>query len=375
MRDASVKHMSELGTISGVLGEYLSALVDIRVLNAGEAVVGGFAARTDSLRKRVMAVLRIAFLSSTVLELFSAIGVAMMAVYVGFSLLGIITFGTYGAPVSPFAGIFLLVLAPEFFQPLRDHSAAWHDKASADAVADEYVTWQGEVGPDILGQGGDAPAPEGKANIATNGLAIELPGGHRIAYPDLDIKPGTTIAITGPSGVGKSTLLSLIGGLVPASEGKVFVGDQLLVDGNADAWRARLAFVPQTMRFLNASLKWNIALTGRPDLGRLNEALEQAAVRDVVERAPRGLETRLGENGAGLSGGEARRIAIARAIYSGADVVLADEPTADLDEVSARLVTQGLMALKQSGVTLIVATHDATLAAHMDQIVDLGAGQ
>lgn len=372
-RDASARHLSELGSLNDLLSERLSALIDIRLLNAGDRVLSAFDAQTASLRSRTMSVLRIAFLSSTVLELFAAIGVAMVAVFVGFSLLGTISFGTYGAPVTAFQGIFLLLLAPEFYQPMRDLAAAWHDKAAAEAVIDEYESWEQQTGGGILGEGRAEAPLSGPAMLNWVNLNVLLPGGQTIAYPDFSIEPGTAVAVSGPSGAGKSTLLLALAGLMPDASGEVRVGDGTLTPANADAWRARLAFIPQHMRFLTGSLRHNITLGEPLDPGRLIRALEQAQVSDVVERAPRGLQTQLGETGGGLSGGEARRIAIARAIYAGADLVLADEPTADLDAETARLVTDGLLAMRTIGVTLIVSTHDPDLIARMDHVLELSA--
>ena len=122
--EASRRQMAGIGTLNDLLIERLAALVDIRLLDAGPLVISDFGSGADQLRARTMKVLSIAFLSSTVLELFAAIGVAMVAVYVGFALLGAIGFGSYGQPLSPAAGIFLLLLAPDFYQPLRDLSAA-----------------------------------------------------------------------------------------------------------------------------------------------------------------------------------------------------------------------------------------------------------
>jgi ATP-binding cassette subfamily C protein CydD len=138
-REASERQMDEIGSLSGLLGERLSALTDIRLLDAAQRMSADFADRAEALRERTMAVLRVAFLSSTVLELFSAIGVAMVAVYVGFALLGEIPFGAWATPLTLSEGIFLLMLAPEFFQPLRDLAAAWHDKAGALAVTRELA--------------------------------------------------------------------------------------------------------------------------------------------------------------------------------------------------------------------------------------------
>ena len=160
-----------------------------------------------------MAVLRIAFLSSTVLELFSALGIALAAVYVGFSLLGTFSFGTYGAPLSVAGGIFILLMVPDFFQPLRELAAAWHDRAAALAVAGEIAELEDRAASRILGRGGEAEALAGAPTIAVRDLAFDA-AGRAVRFPDFTLRPGEKLAITGESGAGKTTLLGLIAGLV-----------------------------------------------------------------------------------------------------------------------------------------------------------------
>lgn len=361
-KEASARQMAEVGTLNDFLVERLSALVDIRLLGAGPAVMQGFASAAGDLRRRSMAVLAVAFLSSTVLELFAAIGVAMVAVYVGFSLLGLLEFGAWGSTLSPQAGIFLLLLAPEFYQPLRDLSAAWHDKAAADAVLDELASYAAKPGTPLPGTGGQAAPLQGPASLALRGC--RTPSGRIL--PDIEIAPGERVALIGPSGSGKTTALRLMAGL---ELGPVTVAGQPLIAQNADAWRARLGWMPQAPHFLSGSLRQNLTL-GRE--GDLATALKTAAVGDVVQAMALGLGTKLGETGGGLSGGEARRITLARAVFGKPDVILADEPTADLDAATAQAVTEGLLAQPQ-GVTLVVATHDLELAARMDRIIDLAA--
>lgn len=364
-KEASARQMAEIGTLNDFLVERLSALVDIRLLGAGDTVMAGFAAQAGDLRARTMAVLRVAFLSSTVLELFAAIGVAMVAVYVGFSLLGALDFGTWGRRLSPEAGIFLLLLAPEFFQPLRDLAAAWHDKAAADAVLDEVSAHAADPGTPLPGRGAQGQPLPGPAGVRLRGC--HLPSGKPL--PEITIWPGERVAIMGPSGSGKTSVLRLVAGLTLPEIGEVSVAGQPLSDANADAWRARLGWMPQAPHFLTGSLRSNLTL-GRP--GDLPRALRVASVSEVAQALPRGLNTRVGETGGGLSGGEARRMTLARAILSAPDLLLADEPTADLDPATAALVTDGLLAEAARGATLIVATHDPALAARMDRVIDLG---
>jgi ATP-binding cassette, subfamily C, bacterial CydD len=371
-QEASERQMEEIGSINGLLLERIRALTDLRLLDATGRTIDDFRGAAERLHKKTMRVLAVAFLSSTVLEFFSAIGVALMAVYVGFSLIGQIGFGAWATPLSVGEGIFLLLLAPDFFQPLRDLSASWHDKAQATAVADELKAGEKSPHEPVVGSGHRASRLDGPASIRCDGVSRELSDGSALSIPDFILLPGQSLAITGPSGSGKSTLLALIAGLVAPSSGGLTVAGRLLEDENADGWRARLAFIPQTPHFSHESLRTNLRrFAPDADDARLLDALRAASADWIEARLPRGLDTRLGETGHGVSGGEARRLTIARVLSSDADVILADEPTADLDAETARAVTEALMALKARGKSLIVATHDLELAEHMDLRIDL----
>lgn len=367
-REASERQMDEIGSLSGLLGERLSALTDIRLLDARKRMSADFGDRAEGLRARTMAVLRIAFLSSTVLELFSAIGVAMVAVYVGFALLGEIPFGAWATPLTLSEGIFLLMLAPEFFQPLRDLAAAWHDKAGALAVTRELAEAEAQQDAEILGTGGVAAASGTVPTLALSGVRLGA-----LTFPDLTIHPGEALALIGNSGSGKSTLLSLIGGLETPEAGQITLDGAPLSAANADGWRARIAWVPQAAQMLAGPLRKTLTLgcIAAPADAEIAAALDLASARDIVARLPGGLDAELGETGGGVSGGEARRLMLARAALSGRPVILADEPTADLDAATAAEIIAALLALKARGVTVIVATHDTALAAAMDRRIAL----
>ena len=164
--------------------------------------------------------------------------------------------------------------------------------------------------------------------------------------------------------------MRLLAGLLQPEAGHVQVAGRPLNDQTADAWRAHLGWMPQQPHFLNASLRHNLSL-GRP--GDLIPVLRAVTMQDVVAGLPQGLTTRLGEGGGGLSGGEARRLTLARALHARPDVLLADEPTADLDAATAEAVTAGLLTLAASGCSLIIATHDEALAARMRRVIRLEA--
>lgn len=366
--EASRRQMVEIGAMNAMLMDRLSAMLDIRLLGAADRATADFTDRADSLRLRTMAVLRVAFLSSTVLELFSAIGVAMIAVFVGFTLLGEIGFGSWGTPLGLGEGLFLLLIAPEFFQPFRDMAAAWHDRAAGLSVVSELDALDAAERVAFLGQGDAAAALSGALTLQLSGSVAAIPG-RNVALPDLQLKAGQSLALTGPSGAGKTTALSAIAGLVPLAEGRISVCGVLLDETTADSWRARIALIPQAPHFPDQALRHWLD----PDESGADPwpALKLAEADRVVRRLPDGLDTRLGETGGGMSGGEARRLLLARAVLSGRELILADEPTADLDPETAALVIQTLTRLQEQGHSVIVATHDPVLAAAMDRIVEM----
>ncbi|MCB1971212.1 MAG: thiol reductant ABC exporter subunit CydD [Geminicoccaceae bacterium] len=366
-RQASERQLDEVGTMNGALLDRLRGLADLRLLGAVGIAAADFRAGADRLRSRTMEVLRIAFLSSAVLELFSALGVAMVAVHAGFSLLGLLDFGTWANGLSLGEAVFVLMLAPEFFAPLREFSQAWHSRAAAQAAASAFDAEMAAAGPRMLGSGGAGRPGTAPPIIRLRGIVAR-----NRRFPDLVIEPGASLAITGASGAGKSTLLALLAGLLPPDSGRIEVGGRPLDDDAADGWRSRIGWVDQAPGFINGSLRANVALSGdASDRQRVLDALELAAAGDIPMRSPRGLDMRLGETGQGVSGGEARRLAVARAAFRDVDVILADEPTASLDAPTAEAVTRGLLALNARGATLVVATHDLSLAARMARAVSL----
>lgn len=374
-RAASEAQMVEMGGMNAFLLDRLRGLATLRALGAVDATAHRLGDAAQSLRERTMAVLRIAFLSSAVLELFSALGVAMVAVYVGFHLLGSLSFGTWGLPLSLGEGLFVLMLAPAFFEPLRELSAVWHDRAAGEVALQALDGLQRNALPlpganASLKRASAGPA-HGAPAVVVHGLHFSWPGETQEVFDGLELRvaAGEHIALTGPSGAGKTALLSLLAGLVPAARGEISVGGVTLTDHTVAALRQRMAWMGQAPHVFAGSVEANVAL-GREDIGtpRVAEAMRFASLDDVAQAHP---GTALGEGGRGLSGGEAVRLALARiAVHPHADLLLVDEPTAHLDSETAARVIDALIELAR-GKTLIVATHDPVLAARMGRVVRL----
>ncbi|MDM0115811.1 thiol reductant ABC exporter subunit CydD [Variovorax sp. J22R133] len=375
---ASDAQMLELGGMNAFLLDRLRGLSTLRALGAVDATALRLRESARTLGQRTMAVLRIAFLSSAVLELFSALGVAMVAVYVGFHLLGQLDFGTWSGTLSLGEGLFILLLAPAFYEPLRELSAVWHDRAAGEAAlaAITHMTRGGVplpgAGAGKVLQASQVDAAAGPPSVHIRDLVFSHPG--EVAFLDdhsLEIQAGEHVALLGPSGSGKTTLLALIAGLVPPRAGSIEIGGVALTDPSAHALRQRMAWMGQRPHIFAGSVLANVSM-GRADVQRsdVQDAVRFAALESVAQAYP---GAALGEGGSGLSGGEAVRVALARlAVRTQADLLLADEPTAHLDTDTALRVADALVALAK-GKTLIVATHDPILASRMHRVIRVGA--
>jgi ATP-binding cassette subfamily C protein CydD len=352
-----------LSRLAGRFNDRLQALETLNAFNAAEREAKGLAAAADDFRRRTMKVLRLAFLSSGILEFFAALAVAATAVYVGFSLLGELPFNV-GETVTLRTGVFVLILAPEFYMPLRRLSAAYHDRADAEAAAEALAPLFEDV---------DEPPAAPPRLTAAPAVVFEQAGsvyadGRRGLDPlSFEAKAGEITALWGASGAGKSTALKLLMGYAPLSEGRI------LIDGEALAAPliGEAAWIAQRPRVFHGSLAENITLFD-PDIPaeRVRAAADAAGVTDFADSLPDGLETRVGDRGYGLSGGQAQRVALARALAADMKLLLLDEPTAHLDgEAEARF----LDALRRaaSGRTVIIATHSPAVRAVCDAVIDL----
>ncbi|MEU5993687.1 thiol reductant ABC exporter subunit CydD [Spirillospora sp. NPDC047418] len=316
-------------------------------------------------RRASVRALRVAFLSSLVLELVCALSVALVAVPVGLRLLeGRMVLAT---------GLLVLVLTPEVYLPLRALGQRFH--ASAEGVAAAEAAFAVLDAPVPAARGGVAvagSAPE----IVLEGVTVRYPGAERAALDGVSLRvgPGERVAVTGPSGAGKSTLLLVLAGLVSPDAGRVLVDGVDLADLDAAGWRSRVGWVPQRPHLFAASVADNVRL-GAPDASDAQVgAAVRAAAAGFVEELPRGLETVLGEGGAGVSAGQRQRLAVARAFLAGGPVMLLDEPTARLDLHSERVLVDAAARLLVGRTAVLVAHRPALLRA-VDRVVRLEGGR
>ena len=365
-RDSQERQLRALHALAGHFLDVVSGLTTLKVFGRSKAQTSVIERVTDIYRRRMDATLRVSFLSSFVLELLASLSMALIAVSIGLRLLtGAMAFRS---------ALFVLVLAPEAYLPLRHLAAEFHASAEGRTAAQHIF----EVLDRPVAAGGRRtrfPDP-GLTGLTVEAVSFRYPGrdGTALDRVSLQIVPGEVVALSGPSGSGKSTLLAVLLALLHPDSGRVLVGDVDLAALEADAWRRRVSWVPQHPHLFAATLKDNIRL-GRPSAGpaALDRAVDAAGLTATVRRLPRGLDTRIGERGAGLSAGERQRVALARAFLRDATLLLLDEPTANLDGATESGVLDAVRRLS-SGRTVVIAAHRPCLLEFADRVVDVGVG-
>ncbi|PWV71243.1 thiol reductant ABC exporter subunit CydD [Halomonas sp. A11-A] len=350
--------------LSGHFIDRVRAITTLQLFGRAQGATAEVHAAADDYRRRSMRTLRVAFLSSAVLEFFASVAIAVVAIYVGFGLLGYITYGP-SPELTLFSGLLVLLLAPEFFQPLRTLAQHYHDRASALGAADGLLAiLEADTDPQ---RGVAPPLPRSPdALLELDGAGVIRPGRGRVLGPvDLRLAAGEVVALTGPSGAGKSTLLQLLAGFVGPE-----AGARRLAAGTPFAW------MDQRPLLIQGSLADNLHLAA-PGASReaMQSALARAGLGELVEALPGGLDAPIGERGVGLSGGQAQRLALARVFLSGAPLVLLDEPTASLDTETEARVIVALEALAREGRTLVIATHHPALIAMASRRLAVEAGR
>ncbi|WBQ10711.1 thiol reductant ABC exporter subunit CydD [Hyphomonadaceae bacterium ML37] len=358
--------MDTLRRMAGRFNDRLQALETLNAFDAAAREREGLASAAEAFRLRTMAILRAAFLSSGALELIAAAATAGVAIQTALALSGAWPV-SIGASVSAQAGLFALLLAPEVYMPFRRVAAAYHDRADAEAAAEALAPLFEDDGANAIAAR-PAPVIASAPQVRFMNAACRYPGGREGLAPLSFTAPaGEITALWGPSGVGKSTALKLLMGYAPLTGGEIRLDDTALAAPLAGA----AGWVGQRARLFHGSVRENIALFD-PDLpeGAILAAAEAAGVMEFAASLPDGLDTRLGEQGAGVSGGQAQRIALARALAADRKLILLDEPTAHLDGENEQRFVEAL-SVAARGRTVIIATHSPAVRAACFHVVSL----
>ena len=369
--EANQRNIGVLSRMSGQFLDKLRGLETIRLFGQAEKQTEQIYQSTEEFRLSTMDVLKMAFLSSAVLEFFTAISIAVMAVYFGFTFLGELDFGGYGVAAGLFTGFFCLMLAPEFYQPLRELGVFYHDKAAAIAAADNIEAFLNE---EVLShQVSQKDFQNQPLVIQAKDCVVLSVQGKCLTQPlNFEICEKQHIALVGQSGAGKSSLMNMLLGFLPY-EGSVTINGVELRELNLSQWRAKLAWVGQNPQLIRGSLKENILLGNREVSEQsLEQALSRSKADEFVYRL--GLEHQVQDSNAGISGGQAQRIAIARALLRDYELLMLDEPTASLDLQSEQQVLEALQHLSQQHTTLMI-THRVEDLANCDEIWVMKKGE
>lgn len=371
--DINRRHFKALSYLSGHFLDRLKGLNTIRLFYQGEKQAQEINRASEDFRVKTMQVLKVAFLSSAVLEFFTSISIAIVAVYFGFSYLGEFDFGSYNGTVTLFAGFFALILAPEFFQPLRDLGTYYHAKAEAIAAADNIESFLSEENSSINAEHPvkSIPFNEPLKSIEADNLIVLSNERHPIVGPlSFSLKAPFKLALIGTSGEGKSSLMQVLLGFLPY-QGSLKINGIEFNQLNITDWQKQVSWIGQHPYLLNSSVRDNILL-GNPHAS--NEELQavicKAQLIDVVAKLPEGLDTLIGEDAIRLSIGQAQRVALARAMLKSCQLLILDEPTASLDQETINHLERHNIA-----PNTITITHQSDDMQYADQVWQLAHGQ
>jgi ATP-binding cassette subfamily C protein CydD len=353
--------------LGGHFLDVLSGLITLKAWGRSREQVEVIGKLSEKLRTTSLGVLRVAFLSALTLELLTTLGTAVVAVSVGLKLL----FGQLEFQQA----FFVLLLAPDFYQPFRQLGTHYHAGLAGVTAAEKIQV--------ILNMAADTakefpviqPKITAPPAIRFEAVSFSYPDAHNPALNSISfsVEAGDHVALVGPSGAGKSTIFDLLMKFIQPQTGEIFIDGHPLSATDPTAWRAAISYVPQFPHLFHGTVRDNICMDNAAHPERIEKAIALAGLEDLVRRLPAGYDTRIGEGGIGLSGGEARRVAIARAFFRNAPLLLMDEAMTSLDPLSEKLIQDSINDLQKNRTVLVIA-HRPSTAQCADRILVLNKG-
>ncbi|ADH98202.1 thiol reductant ABC exporter subunit CydD [Salisediminibacterium selenitireducens] len=365
----SEAQMEKLNRFSGTFMDLLQGLVTLRFLGKSKEKAGDIAASSMSYRDATMDVLKVAFLSSLMLEFISMLSISLVALEVGLRL---VIFDQ----LTFFTAFFVLILAPEFFASLKELGTAFHNGKSSTGAWERV---KGAVGDGTVAvKNGDRDMPaDASLDLEAKGMAFSYGAGQFALGPvDFSIPEGNHVAIVGPSGSGKSTLLQLITGLRAPESGELTVSGIPVHALRRESWFREISYLTQHPYLFSGTLRENIRMGALEDIldSDILEAAKDAGLTSLIDRLPQGLDTPIGEAGRGLSGGERQRIALARAFLKKPRLIVFDEPTTGLDLRTEQILQAGIRTLSEKA-TMITVAHRLHTIREADRILFMDNGR
>ncbi|NEW04844.1 thiol reductant ABC exporter subunit CydD [Paenibacillus sp. SYP-B3998] len=363
------KQFKTLGRLGGHFLDVLRGLPTLQIFNRSRAQIEIISRISEEYRKTTMGTLRLAFLSAFVMELFATLSTAIVAVFLGLRLIA----GEIG-----FEHAFLvLLLTPEFYVPVRALGTQFHASTNGMAAAARILDILETESPGWMEREGSphpVTSPKGY-KIEFQAIGLTYPGENRAAISNLTLtlEPGERVAVIGPSGSGKSSLLDVLQGFIRPTEGRILIDGMELSELSMTWWREQLSIVSQNPRLYHGTLKDNLTM-GCQDVVETDMTVSLLASGvDFIDRLPQGIETMMGES-VRLSGGQVQRIAIARALLKQAPILLLDEPTSGLDLIHEAVVRKGLNEQLKDRMSITVA-HRLETVQNADRIIVMESGR
>ncbi|WGI24776.1 thiol reductant ABC exporter subunit CydD [Halomonas alkaliantarctica] len=370
---ASQQQFTALARMGGRFLDLVRGMATLQRMGATDQAETQVAQASDAYRGRTMRVLRLAFLSSAVLEFFAALAIALVALYLGLGLLGLLPWAKAEVPVPYQGALFILLLAPEFYAPLRQLGTDYHARAEAVGAMQALApllkadTWQPQ-GASLY----PAAVSVGSFALECRALSVMGEGGRlRLAPLNLTLAAGERLLVQGESGVGKSSFLQALLGFI-AYQGSLKAKGCELSEWPRDAWQCQLGYLSQQPPIQSGSIAENLRLAA-PDKTdeELIEVLTLVGLWSILLRG-NGLATSLGERGQGLSGGQLQRLGLAQLLLRDAALWLFDEPTAHLDPEAAWQLN-ALIGKLSRGRSVIIVSHESAGLEWVDRQIELSS--